>query len=94
MKIAFKAITVAGLLLGIGASIHTTIVLAEPDCSNCLWDEEQCEEGNQSACNTWNNICLVFCKERGTISGTPPTKHNEKPNVALLNSKQTTSVAK
>lgn len=94
MKIVFKAVTVAGLLLGISAAIHPTSVLATPDCSGCLNDEIECEDGNQSACNTWYNVCLKFCPAKGTISGTPPSKHNEKLDVALLNSKQTVSVAK
>jgi hypothetical protein len=89
MKIVFKAVTVAGLLLGIGATIHPTPVLATPDCSGCVTEEIECQEGNQSACNAWNNICLKFCHSEGTISGTPPSKHNEKLDVALLNSKRT-----
>jgi hypothetical protein len=94
MKIALKAVTAAGLLLGIGASIHTTAVLAQPDCSPCLEQEIECEEGNQSACYSWYNVCVPFCKERVTAAGAPPSKHNEKPDVALLNSKHTVTVAK
>lgn len=94
MRIAFKAATVAGLLLGIGAVIHPTAVLAQPDCSACLTEHIECEEGNQSACNAWYNVCVPFCKERGSVSGTPPTKHNEKLDMALLNTKQAMTVAK
>lgn len=94
MKIAFKAVTVAALLLGIGAAMHPNPVLATPDCSGCLNDEIQCEQGNQSACYTWYNVCLKFCPAKGTISGTPPSRHNEKLDVALVSSKQTLSVTK
>ena len=94
MKIVFKAATIAGLLLGIGASIHPTAVLAQPDCSACLTEHMECEEGNQSACNAWYNVCVPFCKERDSTNGTPPIRHNEKPDVALLSSKQAMTVAK
>ena len=93
-KMISKAALAAAVLFGVGAVTHTSPVVARPDCSYCYVSYTECVlEKNQSYCGSWA-ICEEFCGgAKSAVSGTPPAKHNNT-DTAVLNTKQTVSLAK
>lgn len=92
MKI-FSTVTVAGLLLGAGALMHTSIALAAPTCAVCSTWLTECQQGNQTYCTMHEDLC-TGCPPRSTVEGAPPTQSNYKSDLALLNAKRTVLITK
>jgi len=64
--ISFKK-AVFALGLGIGLSTAVT-AWALPGCDSCKYMGEQCEAGDQTACNSFNRLQCARFGDPGTIS--------------------------
>jgi hypothetical protein len=91
MKI-FSTASMAVLLLGASAALQSGTVKAEIDGCNQLAIE--CDEGNQEACHLYKIGCLGEAPAASILSGASSAKSHNKPDAILLNSKQSTSIAK
>ena len=75
MKI-FSIASMAVLLLGATATMHTTTVKAEID--GCYQLEVECDQGNQEACHLYQvGGCKGRAPQVSITAGTPAAKKNE-----------------
>lgn len=91
MKI-ISTVSMAAVLLGVTAMVHSGTVKAEID--GCPQLALECDQGNQEACHLYQIGCRGEAAPGSTLSGTSAIKGNSKSDAALLNSKQNASVAK
>ncbi|HUA81406.1 MAG TPA: hypothetical protein VL997_13595 [Dyella sp.] len=92
MKI-FSTATMAALLLGTGAIMHSANVKAQID--GCQQLAIECDEGDQEACHLYQvGGCKGEAPTGSILKGTPSAKTNHTPDTASLNSKPNVTVAK
>jgi hypothetical protein len=84
--------SMAALLLGASAMMHSASVKAEIDGCNQLALE--CDQGNQEACHLYKIGCLGKAATGSVVGGASPSQNKQKLDAALPNSKQNASVAK
>ena len=77
-----SATTVAALVLGARAIMHSSTAHAMLPLSTCIQLNTECQQGNQQACQTFALGCKAKAPLGSILIGTPLTKNVLKSNDA------------